>query len=75
MEAAETTTDQTYTVTVRAADVITLANLAGKQWRTPEQQASALLEQSLQRQQGRSEGSTSRGKGRGHTNVRAVNVA
>lgn len=39
--------EQTYTVTVREADVETLTELAEREWRTPPQQASALVEAAL----------------------------
>lgn len=41
-------------ITVRDADIDTLANLAEQQWRTPECEASALLEQILHTQRARS---------------------
>lgn len=39
--------EQTYTVTVREADVETLNELAEREWRTAASQASALLENAL----------------------------
>lgn len=37
-------------ITVRSADIDTLTDLAEQQWRTPECQASALIEQALHTQ-------------------------
>ena len=43
------------TVTIRDADEQTLNDLAAVQWRNPEQQASAMLEQALRAQQAKAD--------------------
>lgn len=43
------------TVVIREADEQTLRELAETQWRSPEQQASAMLEQALRAQKARSD--------------------